>query len=326
MTSNIYYWAPSMMWKVNDNGKLEIENLLFDEEVTGLFPRFYFLAQEGSTLDELKQKFNDFKKEKLEKFINILIEEKILIDGIQEIDDIFYHQSDLYKQYNHYDENLIFDEKKLNDFVEKQLLREKGKQIKTIDLSGYQSVLDKEKDRRSTRTFSNKMISILELATVLEAVSQYNQKGKIRYYYPSAGGVYPIDVYLYIKSGRVEGIDKGVYYYNPNKRILQQISTDTISNEIHYFSNKNIFDTSSGSIYLVYHADSSIPKYEDRALFYAIIDSGIIAEILTIQFEKMGLGSCIIGEIDFESIRNLFSLEKNDIYLLEMEFGGKGEK
>lgn len=326
MTDVIYYWAPSMMWKVNDDGKLEIENLLFDKEVTELFPHFYFLTQEGSTLDELRYKFCNFGKEKLEKFINILIEEKILIDEIQEIDDIFYHQSDLYKQYNHYDESLIFDEKKLNDFVEKQLLREKEKRIQEIDLSGYQSVLDKERERRSTRIFSNEMVSTLELATVLESVSQYNQEGKIRYYYPSAGGVYPIDIYLYIKDRRVEGIDKGIYYYNPNKGILQQISSETISDEIHYFSNKDIFNTSSGSIYLVYHADSSIPKYEDRALFYAIIESGIIAEILSIQFEKIGLGSCIIGEIDFESIRDLFFLEKNEIYLLEMEFGKKGEK
>lgn len=63
-----------------------------------------------------------------------------------------------------------------------------------------------------------------------------------RYYYASAGGLYPIDVYVYIKENRIKEIPGGLYYYSPKLNCLQKIKKENVINEeSQYFMNKDIF-------------------------------------------------------------------------------------
>ncbi len=44
-----------------------------------------------------------------------------------------------------------------------------------------------------------------------------------KYRYPSAGNLYPVQVYLVIKPGRVAGLDGGAYYYHPARHELARL-------------------------------------------------------------------------------------------------------
>ena len=143
----------------------------------------------------------------------------------------------------------------------------------------------------------------------------------IKYYYPSAGGLYPIDIYLYIKSERVENVDGGLYYYSPQENEIRKISDEKIEKNTYFYQNQEIFEGSAFSIFFVYNAHASMPKYGGMAYFYGIIETGVISELLSIVSEQIGLGSCIIGEMDYRTIVSLLKINDNEIYIMCMEFG-----
>lgn len=319
-----FFWAPTIMWEVTPEGELKIENIILKDDIVTLFPKFYFLTQDGITLENLHEEFKDYSAHKLEKFIQMLKRERFLVDHIQRIDDLFYRQADLYEQYNRYDESIRFEEKKLEDFVEEQLSRKKVFGKKEILLLPSETNQMLWRERKSVRSFNTEQkITFTQFSDGLEVLRQYKEGEKRRYYYPSAGGLYPIDVYIYVKPDRIENVSQGLYYYDSCRNQLQMVSDETFDKDIHYFSNQNIFASSACSVYFIYHADASMPKYEDRAIFYAIIDAGIMAETLTMRLEEIGIGSCIIGEMNFEKIAEAFELSKNETFLFNMEFGLK---
>lgn len=72
--------------------------------------------------------------------------------------------------------------------------------------------------------------------------------------------------------------------------------------------NKDIFSHSAFSIYFIYDADVSMPKYGGMAYIYACIDTGIMVSLLTYIAEAEEVGSCSIGEMDYKKIKPLFPL------------------
>ncbi|MEZ4630388.1 MAG: amino acid adenylation domain-containing protein [Deinococcales bacterium] len=69
------------------------------------------------------------------------------------------------------------------------------------------------KSRRSQRRFSLKAISSEDLSAVM-AVLRRDPLSRQRLY-ASAGDLYPVQLYLYIKEARVKGLKGGAYYYDP---------------------------------------------------------------------------------------------------------------
>ena len=183
-------------------------------------------------------------------------------------------------------------------------------------------------NRRTVRKFSEQPVSFEKLSAVLSCLRAYEKDGNIRFSYPSAGGLYPVDVYIYVKEGMVEGIGSGIYLYLPLQNELMSVSAEKLPAKAHYFGNRDIFSSSAFSVYLVYDAERSMPKYNGMGLYYGIVDSGIMLGYLTAACEENGIGTCIIGDMNFTSIRNYFGLSDNMIYLSCMEagnFNGRNE-
>ncbi len=328
MCEQKYCWAPTVKWEVMDNDKIRIENFILKGDYVTLFPKFYKLTCKGVLLSELKESFKDFNKVKLDKFIKKLTSMEILISCVQEIDALFYSQENLFSTNFPYDEELRINEEKLNEFKKESILRTKdSKANKSIQLDIDNDTYDNLKNRSTTRIFdTSSQIKFEDFSRLFLSLSQRFEGKEIKYFYPSAGGLYPIDIYICVKDNRVENIDKGIYYYNPTNHNIELLSTVGIDKNCHYFQNEEIFESSAFSVYLVYNAKASMPKYGGMAYYYGIIEAGIIEELLSVECEKNKMGSCIIGEMNFRSIREDFNLKDNEIYLMCMEFGYKNRK
>ena len=66
-----------------------------------------------------------------------------------------------------------------------------------------------------------------------------------------------------------------------------------------------------------------MPKYDGMSYYYGIVESGILISMLTISGEKVGIGSCSIGDMIYDKIIPFFNLNENQILLHSMEFGYK---
>lgn len=215
-----------------------------------------------------------------------------------------------------FDEDMLFDKEATDAFVKRVLMRnDKEGEIKLSSLS-----LDTS--RKSVREFNlDEEVKINDFGNFLNVLRYEKSDNNVKCTFPSAGGLYPIDVFIYVKENRVNGIKAGIYKYLPNSHSLEKISDRQISVTAHYYGNRNIFFTSAFSMFFMYNPKASYPKYAGMGLFYGILDCGIILQQLSISACDNNMGSCIIGDLDYEKIRDVFEIDNDMVYLCCMEFG-----
>jgi SagB-type dehydrogenase family enzyme len=136
-----------------------------------------------------------------------------------------------------------------------------------------------------------------------------------RYRYGSAGGLYPVQVYLYTKPDRIEGVSEGIYYYHPIAHKLVLISDDTCIDRSIFPGNDEIFDEAAFAIFLIADLDAISPMYGVRSRDFCMIEAGLMAQLLETSSFDYQIGLCQIGALDFPKIRQMFRLKNSHEYL-----------
>lgn len=319
---NTYYWNPVKQWKLKDNA-VYIDDVLYPDFNLKDFVDLYSIAQEGINKEKLSAS-NISNKENVDKIMNDLIMNGILIDSILSYKDIFNALKVPFE--NKYGDEIIVNKEKNEAFKKEQLTRKieigYDNQIFLNNNNEYPKVVT---NRHSIRKFNeDKLISFNSFSKMLSVFKQIKEDNKIRCYYASAGGLYPVDIYIYIKKDRVENLSEGIYYYNPQSNSLQLVNSNAaINNKSYYYSNKEIFDSSAFSIFMIYNAKANMPKYKSLGYLYAALDAGIMVSLFTNVAESLDAGVCSIGDLKFSEIENEFKLDKDQIWLHTIEVGLK---
>lgn len=323
-----FYWSPSAVWYIDSNNQLIINNDIYSQELALLFPKFYYLTVQGSLTTELLHQYIDHDANMVRNFINVLLNNKVLVHTIDDVSNIFTAQSRLFKQHNTFDNQIRVNPTAKKEFTNQSLKRDIIYTQSPIALESVDIEDSIILGRKSTRKFNTKeVISFKQFSGLLSILKERLVDNKSQYNFASGGGLYPIDYYIYIKENRVENLPQGIYLYVPYANELRMVSvTNENFKDAHYFANQDIFEGSAFSIYLIYNAMYSMPKYDGLGYYLGIVDSGIISHTLTMSAEFNGLGSCIIGEMNFNLIREFFKLNETQTYLHCIEFGLKDKE
>jgi amino acid adenylation domain-containing protein len=170
--------------------------------------------------------------------------------------------------------------------------------------------------RRSYRQFVDRPIPFEQFSKFMSCLRQTTVEDEPRYLYPSAGGLYPVQAYLYIKPGRVEGLSAGTYYYHPGDHRLVLISADArIDRSIHEWINQPIFDASAFSLFLICQLRAIAPMYGKDGVHFAVLEAGYLSQLLMTSATASHIGLCPMGRVDFERIRDLFALEESHLFV-----------
>lgn len=292
-----------------------------------MFPDFYYITQKGINLEELVKTFSSVDEKKVKSFVIDLVNKKILVCSMLSPHELFYPVSRLIE--HEYGNDLIYNPEMSEKFKKIQLNRTfLGCLEDTYKLEDNKDMPELIKSRYSHRQFKeSEKISYSDFSRLLSSFRQIrDDNGKISYYFASAGGLYPIDIFIYVKPMRVESVKEVLYYYDPIGNRIQLVNDRVnISEEAHFFINKKIFNSSAISVYFVYNARANMPKYKGMGYFYGCVDSGIMISNLTLVAEQCGMGLCTIGDMDFEKIRKYFKLSDDHVFLHVSEIGLKCE-
>jgi SagB-type dehydrogenase family enzyme len=187
--------------------------------------------------------------------------------------------------------------------------------------------LERYQQRRSQRQFSLRPIGLTQLGEFLSVLQQLTLDGKPKYLYASPGGLYPVQVYLHIKPGRVEGVAGGSYYYHPiEHRLVLLHEGIEIDRSIHVpFINTPIFDEAAFSLLLIGRLDAIGPSYGELSLHFITLEAGGMAHLLEMAGPPVGIGLCQIGTIEFDRIRQHFDLDDSHV-LVHSLLGGLIDK
>ncbi len=218
-----------------------------------------------------------------------------------------------------WDEELMFDGEKSERFVNSMLNRNSRSEGRPLGIAPLKL------NRSSVRTFrTDERITFHDFSIFFNILRMGKEAEGKRFTFPSAGGLYPIDLYLYVKENRVEGLEQGMYFYNPAAHSLRYLNDHPIPQSAHYYGNRKIFQTSAFSLFFFYNPLCSFPKYGGDGLFYGILDTGIILQQLSSHAAELKLGTCIIGDLNFDRIKNHFNENSQSVYICCMEAGIPG--
>lgn len=185
---------------------------------------------------------------------------------------------------------------------------------------GVWSVISK---RRSVRAYTNDSLSLGELSQLLWATQGVRETIRGPYTQfklrtaPSAGGLYPIETYLYVN--RVQDVGKGIYHYVIGDHELELIREGDFRKEVQAGSLDQKI-AGDAAVLFIWSAvfDRSKWKYLQRAYRYVFLDAGHIAQNLALAAEAIECGSCQIGAIyddEMNTLLNLDGVHESVIYL-----------
>lgn len=317
--NEMYYWSPGVQFCVKE-GELYVERFRYGKQAAQFFPEFYYVAQNGVQIEDLGKRFMTEYKSLLMNLIRDFIKKKILVSSVITPKELFHSQTRLF--HNDYPETIRFVSEELENFKKEQSRRELVKDGLTYILEDAEYSSDVV-SRESVRKFSKEAVSFHAFSRILGCLQNREGRKNTRYY-PSAGGLFPVDIYIFVKQERVEGVEQGLYYYNPVINGITFVdSGEKVTSEAQFITNREIFTGSAFTMYFLYNARCSMPKYSGMGYYYGILDCGIMIGLITRTSEEEGISTCSIGDMEFDKIESCFHHNKNQLFLHSMELGFK---
>lgn len=174
--------------------------------------------------------------------------------------------------------------------------------------------------RRSHRSFARSPLSLQEVAQLLWAAQGITDKAQGFRTAPSAGALYPLEVYLVV--GEVEGLFPGVYRYLPEEHALVMTLNEDRREELYKVS---LFQgwIRAAPVVLVFTAvyERTTRKYGERGIRYVYMEAGHAAQNVYLQAEALNLGTVVVGAFQDDGVKNALLLPKNEHPLYLMPVG-----
>jgi len=172
--------------------------------------------------------------------------------------------------------------------------------------------------RRSVRNYKTESLQLKEISQLLWAAQGITEdEGKRTA--PSAGALYPLEVYLV--TGNVDNLVSGVYHYRPRDQSLQQIAEGDKRKQLSgaALMQGSIRDCSA---IIVFAADfhRTTKKYFEKGKNYVYIEVGHTAQNVLLQATSLHIGAVTVGAFIQSLAKKILQLPKNEdpLYLLPL--------
>ncbi len=191
-------------------------------------------------------------------------------------------------------------------------------------LKGDMSVEEAILQRRSRREYLDRPLTLEQLSQLLwaaQGVTEPTLWVGLRSA-PSAGGLYPLELYAVIREGGVTGLEAGCYHYLPNQHAIRATVRGDISRELmEACINQEWVQAAPLNFVFTAVFERSSVKYGARARQYVFQESGHAAQNIYLQATAMGLGGTVIGAFIESMIQELLALPSNEVPVYVMPVG-----
>ncbi|MCC6165986.1 MAG: SagB/ThcOx family dehydrogenase [Caldilineaceae bacterium] len=173
--------------------------------------------------------------------------------------------------------------------------------------------------RRSVRAYQDAPLRLAEIAQLLWAAQGVTHPEGYRTA-PSAGALYPIEVYLV--AGEVDGCAPGLYHYQPQQHRLAAVALGewraALSSAA--LDQESVRDAPA-AVVLTAVAGRTTPRYAERGIQYIHMEVGSVAQNIYLQAAALGLGTVFVGAFDDEAVRQVLNLPETETPLAVLPIG-----
>ena len=160
--------------------------------------------------------------------------------------------------------------------------------------------------RRSHRAYQSTPLILSEAGQLLWAAQGVSYQENRRTA-PSAGALYPLEVYLV--AGSVQGLDPGVYHYKPEEHTLTRMLVGDKRGALSQASlDQDVLRDAPAIIALAAVFERTTVKYGERGLQYVHNEVGAAAQNVYLQAEALGLGTVFVGAFHDDPVREVLQL------------------
>jgi SagB-type dehydrogenase family enzyme len=164
--------------------------------------------------------------------------------------------------------------------------------------------------RRSIRNYSTKPLSMAQLSQLLFAAQGVTGKmyDKALRTAPSAGALYPFEIYVVINN--VRDVPQGIYHYLVLDHTLELVKAGDFSGKISDAGlEQDMLGAAGATFVLSAIFDRVRCKYGERGFRYAYIEAGHISQNIYLQAVSLGLGSVCAGAFLDERVNQLIGVD-----------------
>ena len=193
-------------------------------------------------------------------------------------------------------------------------------------LSGNMSVETAIQNRRSVRSFSNQALNISSISQILWSAQGITDNQSNLRATPSAGQVYPLEMYVVVGNGSVNGLAPGAYHYVPSNNTLEKtVNGDLRSQLSSIATGQQSVNQAPVDFVITGNYKKMIDKYKDPTLCTRFVDieAGHAGENMYLEAESMGIATVAIGSFNETQITQLLELPQNETPLYIFPTGYK---
>ena len=189
---------------------------------------------------------------------------------------------------------------------------------------GTVSVEEALKARRTHRSFQSRPLTLKQFSQILwGAYGVTDQKyGSFLKTAPSAGALYPLDIYGVVGHSGVETLAAGIYHFRPETHTVELVKQGDLRAEVAGHALRQMW-MAKAPLMLVITGDynRSSMKYGPRGVTYTHIEAGHVGQNIFLQAEAIGLKAGIVGAFNNRSVITTMGLPPSHDPLLIMPVG-----
>ncbi len=186
-------------------------------------------------------------------------------------------------------------------------------------LDGTLSVEAAMHNRKSVRSYAAGALTIAEVSQLLWAAQGINRQNGMRAV-PSAGALYPLEVYLV--AGNVDDLPSGVYLYHPHEHALLFITGGDLRPDLTRASlGQSCIKNGAIDLVLAGVYGRTAIKYGSRANRYVHMEIGHAAQNIYLQAVALDLGTVVVGAFDDQRVQRTLMMKDNEAPLCIMPVG-----
>jgi len=173
-------------------------------------------------------------------------------------------------------------------------------------LKGKASVEEALARRRSIRHYRTSALPFRFLSQILWAAQGVSDPDGAFRTAPSAGALYPLELYVVVRKDGVKGLPEGVYHYRPREHALGLVKEGDSSAELEAATwGQEIVKAAAASIVMTGVLGRIAEKYGRRGTRYMYQESGHAAQNVYLQATAMGVGTVVMGAFSEAAVRRV---------------------
>lgn len=183
--------------------------------------------------------------------------------------------------------------------------------LPTMQVDGKISVENAMSKRQTYRSFRSVAITQGQLGQFLWAANG-NRPGTSRKVIPSAGALYPLEIYAVVGENGVTGLPAGIYNYIPsNHSITKTFDGDKRDDVAAAALNQSWLANAPVIIVISAIYERTTRKYGERGVRYVHMESGAADQNLYLEAVAQGLYAGTIGAFDDASVSEVMHFPSN---------------